>query len=326
MAIDRLPARIAFTGLDTFEGVHLIERLLAAEDAPEIVGIDVRVPRRLEGRIHFHRVDLTEPTADSQVAEALEKEGCRALVHAAFFSRAQADRAYAHELEVIGSLHVMNAAAAAGVAKLVVAGTAEVYGAHPDNPNYLREDHALRPHPRASAVRDRVEMESLLSLFADRHPGMVVTTLRPCWVMGPNVDSQAVRHFDRGRVTTLLGFDPLLQVLHEDDYLAAFELALRRDVRGPVNLAGPGVLPLSMMLRLAGRSSRAIPHPILYRVGYLPSLWSAGDAPEAFYDYLRFLWVVDTERATRELGHRPEYTTKEAWMSFVLSRRLRGYR
>jgi UDP-glucose 4-epimerase len=304
----------------------MAERLAEAGHGKRVVGLDLNVPRRLEGRIRFQRVDLTEPTADSLVAEILEKERCEAVLHAAFFTDPYPEPEYAHELEVIGSLHMMNAAAAAGVGKLVVMSSAQVYGAYPDNPNFLTEDHPLRAHPEAHAVRDRAEMEGLLALFAARHPNMVVTSLRPCWVIGPDYESAVTRHLERGRVTTLLGYDPLLQLLHEDDLLRAVELTFERDAPGPINLAGEGVLPLSTLLRLAGKRPWPLPHPLVHRLGYLESISRTGDPPEAFYDFLRFLWVVDTSRARDLLDFQPGYTTKEAWMSFVVSRRLRSYR
>src|SRR5262249_50297318 len=98
--------------------MRLAERMLESDDAPRIVALDLRLPRRLEGRVRFHRVDLTEPTADSLVAEILEKEGCDALLHAAFFTDPNPDLEGSHELEVVGALHVLNAAAAAGLRKL----------------------------------------------------------------------------------------------------------------------------------------------------------------------------------------------------------------
>jgi UDP-glucose 4-epimerase len=325
-AVPELPRRIALTGLDTFVGQRMVERLLASEPTPDVLGLDLRLPRRLEGRVRFAKVDLTDPTADSMLAELLEKERCECVLHAAFFQRPSADVAYEHELEVIGTLHVMNAAAAAGVRKLVVPSTARVYGARPDNPNYLSEAHELRPHPASHRVRDRAEMEELLERFATRHAEMVVTRLRPCWVMGPSFESQAIRHFSGARVITVLGYDPLMQFLHEEDWLDALERALRVDAPGVFNVAGAGVLPLSTLLALAGKRRIAVPHPLLYRLDYLPGLWSTGEPPEAFYDYLRFLWTVDTGRAREQLGFRPTYSTKEAWMSFVVSRRLRSYR
>lgn len=318
--------RIAITGLDSFAGLRTAERLLARANPPELVGLDLRLPRRLDGRVRFHRVDLTEPTADSQLAETLEKERCDALLHAAFLTRTHADNAAAHELEVIGSLHVMNAAAAAKLRKLVVLGSAEVYGASPINPAYLPESRDLVPHPDSHPARDRAELEQLLALFADRHRAMTVTVLRPCWVTGPTFESRVLDHFAGSRVTTLLGYDPLMQWLHEDDLLRAIECVLDDDAPGPWNLAGDGALPLSTLLRLAGKRARAVPHPLLYRVGYLPAVWRDGDPPSGFYDYLRFAWLVETRRAREELGFVPEYSTQEAWMSWVVSRRMRRYR
>lgn len=326
MSPRRLPRSIAITGLGSWCGGRIAARLLDAPDAPHVVGIDLRVPRRLEGRIAFHRVDLTEPAADSALAEILAKERCEAVLHAAFFTQPYPDPEYAHELEVIGSLHVMNAVAAAGVGKLVLCSTAQVYGARPDNPNYLEESAPLRGHPGGHSVQDRVEVEELLALFAERHPTLAVSSLRPCSLAGPTVESPLLAHFEGDRPTTLLGYDPLMQFLHEEDWLRALELALERDVRGAFNLAGSGVLPLSTLLRLAGKRALSVPHPILYRLRYLGEISKTGQEPAAFYDYLRFLWVVDTARAARELAFEPVWSTQEAWMSFVVSRRLRKYR
>jgi UDP-glucose 4-epimerase len=317
---------LAITGLGTFTGARIAERMLDGDAPRRIVALDLRLPRRLEGRVRFHRVDLTEPTADSLVAEILEKEQCDALLHAAFFTDPNPDLELSHELEVVGALHVMNAAAAAGVRKLVVASSAQVYGPHPDNPGFLSESHPLRPHRDAHSLRDRAEMENLLRIFAQRHRELVVTALRPSWIMGPSYESAVTRRFEAGRIVTLLGYDPLLQFLHEDDWLDAVELALERDAPGAWNLAGEGVLPLSTLLRLAGKSSLPLPHPLLYRVTSLESLARTGDLPAAFYDHLRFGWLVDTRRSREELGFEPLYTSQEAWMSFVVARRLRGYR
>ena len=326
MSTGRPPRSLAISGLGTYVGGRTALRLLECPAPPRIIGLDLSVPKALEGRLRFHRVDLTAPTADSVVAEVLQKERCDAMLHAAFFTDPRPYREYAHELEVIGSLNVMNAAAAAGLRKLVVASTAQVYGPHPDNPNFLTEQHALRAHPQAHSVRDRAEMEDLLAIFATRHPGINVVSLRPCWIMGPDYESSVTRHFESARVTTLLGYDPLMQFLHEEDLLEAVELALTRDVAGPFNLAGDGLLPLSTLIQLAGKRTRPLPHPLLFRLSYLAAIGRTGDPPAAFYDYLRFLWVVDTERAKRELGFRPGYTTQEAWMSFVVERRLKNYR
>ena len=79
---------------------------------------------------------------------------------------------------------------------------------------------------------------------------------------------------------------------------------------------------LLVLLRLAGRRRVPLPEPVLDRLGSHPS---TGDPSAAFYDYLRYLWVADGSRGFAAFGE-PVYSTKEAWISFVSSRRLRRYR
>jgi UDP-glucose 4-epimerase len=313
---------IAVTGLGSFAGSRSIERLLAWLPAPRIVGLDVALPRACEGRLEFHELDLTEPAAESRLAEILEKERCEALLHTAFHASPRVDRERQRELEVIGSLAVIGAVSAARVPKLVVTSHAEVYGAHPDNPTLLTEFQPLRPNPEAHQAVGRAEVEALLRAFAARHRHTVVTSLRPCWVVGPHADGAAARRLVAPQVTTPLGYDPLVQFLHESDWLTAIELALRRDARGAFNLAGEAALPLSTLLRLAGVRIRARPHPLLYALGSVSWQRETGDPPQAWFEYLRFPWVLDVRRARVELGFQPRYTTREAWLSAFVARRF----
>jgi nucleoside-diphosphate-sugar epimerase len=78
------PGVIAITGLRTFVGKTLVERLLERMPGVRIVGLDRTRPFRLDDRVRFHRVDLTEPTADGPLSEILANERVDVLVHAAF--------------------------------------------------------------------------------------------------------------------------------------------------------------------------------------------------------------------------------------------------
>jgi UDP-glucose 4-epimerase len=319
------PGVIAVTGLGTFLGRGLVERLLARSPHLRVVGLDHKRPFRLDGRVRFHRVDLTEPTADGRIAEILERERVEAVVHTAFRSEPTADLELDHEVETIGSLHVMHACSAVKVKRLVVASSTMLYGPRPDNPNFLSESHPLRGHPDAHCVRNRVEMESLLADWRMRHPDTEVTVLRHGWIMGPSVWSRVTRYFSLPIVPMVLGYDPLLQFVHEEDCLHAFERAVLAPHPGVFNVVGPGVAPLSTLLRLAGKRILALPAAVLYRMAYYPSQAQTGDPPAAFYDYLRWLWVADGARGFDAFGE-PVYTTKEAWISFVSERRMRRYR
>jgi UDP-glucose 4-epimerase len=319
------PGVIAVTGLRTFLGRSLVERLLSRSPAPRVIGLDYRRPFRLDERVRFHRVDLTEPTADSRLAEVLERERVETVVHAAFRSNPTPNLESDHELETIGSLHVMHASAAAKIAQLLVTSSTMLYGPRPDNPNFLSESHPLRGHADAHSVRDRVEMEELLADWSARYPDTGVTVLRPSWIIGPTYWNHIVRYFALPIVPKPMGYDPLFQFVHENDALDALECATLNPRPGAYNVVGRGVLPLSTLLRLGGVRVLPLPSALLDRVAYYPAQGQTGDPPAAFYDYLRYLWVADGQRGWDAFGE-PVYTTKEAWISFISSRRMRRYR
>jgi len=319
------PGVVGVTGLKTFVGRGIVERLLDRSPTPRVVGFDLRRPTRLDERAAFCPIDLTDPTAGSRLAEALRREGVEVLVHAAFRTDPTPDLELDHELETIGSLHVMNACAAAGVERLVFASSTMLYGPWRDNPNFLTETHPLRGHPDAHSVKNRVEAERLLSEWAARHPTTEVTVLRNCWVLGEHASDRVTRYLSLPVVPKLLGYDPLMQFVHESDCLDAYERATVEPHPGAFNVVGRGVLPLSSLLRLAGKRILSLPAPLLYRMAYYPSQSQTGDAPDGFYAYLRHLWVADGAHGWKEFGE-PTYTTKEAWIDFVSSRRMLRYR
>lgn len=319
------PRCVALTGLNTFLGQRLAERLLDLPDGPRVVGIDLRRPLRLEGRIAFRRLDLTHPTADGELATILAEEQVDGVVHLAFRRSPTADLDYDHELETIGSLHVMHACSAAKVRRLVLASSTMLYGPDPRNPNFLDEERRLAGHPDAHCIMNRVETEGLLSHWAPKHPDVQVCVLRHCWVMGPTYIDRVVRYFDRPVVPVVLGYDPLLQFIHEDDLVRVFERATLEEHGGVYNVVGRGVLPLSTLLALAGKRGLPLPSRLLYRMANIPSQGQSGDLPAGFFDYLRHLWVADGERGWQAFGE-PVYSTKEAWISFVSSRRMERFR
>jgi UDP-glucose 4-epimerase len=319
------PRCVAIIGLSSFVGQRLAEGLLAASNGPRVVGIDVRRPLRLEGRVSYRRVDLTDPTADSDLSAILADERVDVVVHLAFRSEPTPDIEYDHELETIGSLHVMHACSAAKVKRLVLASTTMLYGPHPTNPNFLQEERGLAGHPDAHCVKNRVEAEDLLAAWSPRHPDVEVSVLRHCWVMGPTYVDHVVRYFERSVVPVVLGYDPLLQFIHEADLVRAFERATLESHPGVYNIVGRGVLPLSTLLAMAGKRRLPLPAGLLHRIANVPSQGQTGDLPAGFFDYLRYLWIADGARGWREFGE-PVYTTKEAWISFVSARRMQRFR
>ncbi|MCP5043621.1 MAG: NAD-dependent epimerase/dehydratase family protein [bacterium] len=316
---------IAMTGIDTYFGRRLVERWAASGRDLKLLGIDTRDPRRPLPLIDIQRFDLTQPGVGSGLAEALSKEHVDTVVHLAFktvpTSKGDADR----ELEVEGSHEVIRACGEAGVRRLVVPSSTMCYGARFENPNRLSEQAALRGHPRAHWVENRVQVEQALSQFCASQPDCDVTVLRHCWIMGPRYLDPFVRFFEGEWVPTLLGHDPLMQFLHEDDWLNVLEAASLDAHPGVFNVVGEGVLPLSGYLRLAGKINLPLPRPLLSVASGSPVSLAATDAADGFFDYLKYMWVASGARARAEFGP-PLYTSREAWMAMVGARRFEDYR
>src|SRR5262249_40639615 len=144
--------------------------------------------------------------------------------------------AFAHELESVGTRHALVAARHAHVQKVVMWSQTCLYGAHPTNPNFLTERHPLRAPTSEPYFADKLEAEAEVARFANRSPGTVVTVLRTATILGPTVHNYVTRYLARRVVPTMMGFDPLVQFIHEVDAIAAFKLAIDRDHPGIFNI------------------------------------------------------------------------------------------
>ncbi len=308
-------SRIAVTGTGSFLGGRLLRRL--AEHEPErIVAVDVSAPPPALG-VGYRPLDLTEPASDEALLHVFREERVDTLVHFAFLTNPRRDTSFAHELESIGTLSLMAAAAAAGLKRVVMRSFTAVYGARGQNPNFLTEARPLQPNAALSWVRDKLEAEQHAASFARRYPELSVTVLRFAPLFGPELRTFYTRVFDKRLVPMLMGFDPLVQLLHPDDALEAALRALERDVRGAVNIVPRAPIPLGALLHLAEKVPLPVPHPLAYAA--CEALWAAGvtEAPGGFLDYVRYQFVADGAHAERELGFRARYSSRDALMAYL---------
>lgn len=317
---------MAITGAASFLGRNLMGLFEEDERVRRVVGIDLEAPKTAGQKSRFYDVDLTQATAEERIAELFEAEGVETLVHLAFLSSPSQATAWAHELEAVGTMHLMNAARRAGVGKIVMRSQTMLYGAHPTNPNYLTEAHPLRARRAEPFFVDKIEAEKDVARYSDPEKGRIVTILRTAPILGPTVRNFMTRYLGRRFVPTVLGFDPLWQFLHEADAVAAFKLAVDRDVPGTFNVVGDGVLPISTVVKLAGRVAIPLPRPLANTL--VGALWVAqlAEAPPTLLDYLQYLCVADGELAREKLGFSPAYTTREAVLDFANAQHLRDAR
>lgn len=313
---------IALTG-GGFKGLELLNWLEHDRHFPRVIYLNNKKPKKLLRKTKFYRIDLTETLADVKIAEILNKENVKTLVHTALPVTPPRNLSRAHELISVGSMYICNAAAAAKVKKLILSSTADVYGAFPNNPNFLTENHPARGGTNSKFLADKIDAENYFLRFGKDNPGTIVTILRPVSILGPKIKSFKTEYLNRWFVPTVLGFDPMVQFIHEEDLMTAFKTVILEDHPGIFNLSSRGVIPLSKAIKLMGKT--ALPLPMVGLKSFIQLLWylDISPAPANRLDYLKYLSCVATEKAARELKFKPKYDCKESLMDFVGAQRLR---
>jgi UDP-glucose 4-epimerase len=303
-----MPATVLVTGISGNLG-RALAKLLHTE--AHVVGIDRRpFPRRPKDIAH-HQVDIRK----ARVEEAFRQHRIEALIHLGIMHDPRMPRSEAHSFNVIGTHKILDMCVRHAVKKVVILSSANVYGPRPDNSNFLPEETPLMAAERFSEMRDLIELDMYAQSFMWKHPEIETVILRPVNIVGPTVRNAPSNYLRLARPITVLGFDPMVQLIHEEDVCRALVLALRPGLRGVFNVTGPGEVPLSAVLRELGRRPVAIPHPFvrpLVRRAFAARL--TGFPPEEV-DHIQYLCVVDGSRFAREAGWAPERSLRETMRS-----------
>ncbi|MBI2343074.1 MAG: NAD-dependent epimerase/dehydratase family protein [Deltaproteobacteria bacterium] len=307
---------IAITGTTGFIGKMLLEALSSRKRGPRCLAIDRLPPPITAPRVEGIDCDLTAPYANEHLAEILRRHQCDLVVHAALHSQPKRHEEYSHELQSIGTMHLLHAVNAAKIRKVILSSTTEVYGAFPDNPNFLSETHPLRGGSLSAFLRDKIDVEEQVATFARQHPHSVVTIMRPCTILGPKIRNYKTHLLKKPVIPTVLGFDPLVQYVHENDVLRAFLLAIEKDAAGAFNIVGDGVLPLSRALATVGKVRIPLPRAVLWNT--FQTLWHLNlqPTPPSHIHFLQYPCIADGEKAKKALAFHPVYSLQEVLFSF----------
>jgi UDP-glucose 4-epimerase len=304
------PKRVAVTGVAGNLG-RALTKLLHTET--HVIGIDRRPFRDKPKDIEHFAVDLRK----ARVEEAFRQGRPDALIHMGIMHDPRESFSEAHSFNVLGTHKVLELCVRHGVKKVVVLSSANVYGPSPENSNFLPEETPLMGASRFSDVRDLVELDMYAQSFMWRHPEIETVIVRPVNIVGPTVRNAPSNYLRLETPLTVMGFDPMLQLIHEDDVCRAMALALKPGVRGVYNITGPGELPLSAILRELGRRPVPVPHVVIRTL--VRRLFEARltSFPPGEIDHIQYLCVVDGSRAARELGWAPRTSLRETIRSVL---------
>lgn len=298
--------RIVVTGASGSFGRVAIRWL--ASRGHHVTAVDVREDRSLPSNVEFHRLDVTKHGFEDLVRRVRPD----ALVHLAMvrrFGRVAEER---YRINFEGTAKVFDVGRLNHVAKMVFVSRATVYGAHPEQPQFVTEDRPPVAGRTFPEIQDLIAADLYVSGMLWRHPEVETVLLRPVNVLGPTVRTLLNRYLGRPRVFTVLGFDPIQQVIHEDDLGLAFEHALAPKVRGVFNVTGPGEVPLHVLIDEAGAKGVPLPEAVIElvkgRLGF-------PEIPKGALEYLKYPCTVDGSRFGEATDFVPARTLVETLRS-----------
>lgn len=306
---------VLVTGVSGDLGGRFARLLTAEADVERVIGVDVVPPRGDMGEVRFVRADIRNPV----IAKVIAGEDVDTVVHMSVIATpgSAGGRTSMKELNVIGTMQLLAACQKApSLRRLVVRSSTAVYGSSPRDPAMFTEDMAPKRMPRSGFAKDVAEVEGYVRGFARRRPDIEVTMLRAANTVGPRITSPMTQYFRLPVVPTVLGFDARLQLLHEEDLLAALRHATIEGVHGTFNVAGDGILMLSQALRRLGRPSVPLPSFAASQVGSFVRQSRVADFSPEQIAYLTYGRGVDTRRMREVLGFEPRFTTATAFDDF----------
>ncbi|MEO5875153.1 MAG: NAD-dependent epimerase/dehydratase family protein [Streptosporangiaceae bacterium] len=307
---------VLVTGVSRFLGARVANTLQADPGIERVIGVDTVPPGMSLGRTEFVRVDIRTPS----IAKVIASAEVDTVVHLNLVTAPLgSSRSSMKEINVIGAMQLLGACQRSPhMRKLVVRSSAAIYGSSPRDPAVFGEDEEPVEPPSSGYAKDAVEVEGYVRGLSRRRADLTVSVLRFANFLGAGVDSPLTRYLRMSVVPTVLGFDPRLQFVHEDDGVEVLRRMTVEDHPGTFNVAGDGVLLLSQCVRRAGRGSLPLPATAFgavgdagKRLGGLP-----GFSPE-LQRLLTYGRVIDTSRLAGELSWRPKYSTEAAFTEFV---------
>ncbi|MHC4831882.1 MAG: NAD-dependent epimerase/dehydratase family protein [Planctomycetota bacterium] len=300
--------RVLITGVNQGMG-RLVAKALIKRGGYELFGLDHHPPQdpEVSAQVDVYESRLTQNRAEN----VFRDHAIDTVVHLGASDDPRVKTSKRYEMNVVGTTRLLTWCAHYDVKNVLVMSSAMVYGAIQQNPTLLTEDSATRAAQYAGALRDRVGLDRFATAWMWKHPEVRTVILRPVHMIGQTARSAFQWYLSSRFVPVIMGFDPMLQVVHERDVQRAVLLALDSGASGVYNIAGPSALPLREMIRQVG----AEPLPIPNRAGrsaisLLHRLKLFAFGPE-YTDFVRFPLVVSGERARRELGFEPQVSLRE---------------
>lgn len=316
---------VLVTGVSRHLGSQFARVVSHLEGVERVIGVDTIPPPEDLSPAQFSRVDIRHPL----IARVIQQAHIDTVVHMGVISTptTAGGRVSMKEINVIGSMQLLAACQKSPqVRRLVVKSTAGVYGSSATDPAMFTEDIEPSVPPRSGWSKDTAEVEGYVRALSRRRPDLDVTLLRFANIVGPGMRTALTDIFELPLVPVVAGFDPALQVVHEDDAVAALAAAVSiGQAGGVINVAGDGVLSLLQMLAMAGHPPVFVPAALTGPAARVVKAVTGVRISDAEWSLLRYGRGLDTTRMRQVLGFTPAHTAQAAFEDYLRARDVQGW-
>lgn len=300
--------KVLIVGISGGHGGLLARRLMRSR---EIVGTDPVPWTSKPPDIPFYRTDLRSRAFEN----VLRRERPNAVVHLGFVRHFRSSATERYDINVRGTRRLLDHCQTYGVEKILVLSSSYVYGALAENPSFMDEDYPLLGSRNYPEIRDLVEVDTLATTFLWKYPELRTTILRPVPTLGNYLHTAIGTYLGMRRSICMMGFNPMMQFMHEEDLTEALAIAVERGLRGVFNVTGPGEVPLRVAIRETGGRTFSLPEPVarpligrLFRMGLFPF-------PAGAIDYIKYPCTIAGDRFVSETGFKPVFGLRELFRS-----------
>jgi UDP-glucose 4-epimerase len=275
----------------------------------QVLGIDRRPWPNAPKDIEVFQIDIRKRAAE----EVFRKERPEAVIHMATVTHLTVRNEDRFRINLFGTRAVFDHCASYGAKRCIFVGRHTYYGAAADSSLYHGEEDPPFAMTTFPELADLVAADLYAGSALWRYPDLGTCVLRLCYTLGPSVSGTLAAFLKGQRVPMVLGFDPLFQFIHEDDAADAIVVALEKQLRGVYNVAGPQPMPLSNIIKAAGRMPVPVPELLLRAVfGHfgLPQL------PPGAVAHLKYPVVIDDSSFRAATGYNHKYDEDQTIAAF----------
>lgn len=320
---------LLITGVSNFWGERLALSLETNEGFGQIHGIDVRRPRVNFGRTRFTHLDVRSP----MILDFLHSRNIETVVHLQEPTSRNPEKLF--QQSVMNTMFLLSACADADVRNVILKSETAVYGFRPGNPMKIREGQYLtlkqdnfldRTMGKSPHLVNLIEIEKYVHRFRNKHPHLKVLSLRFAPILGPRCKTWMTDYLREPVIPTALGFDPLVQLIHEDDVVRALAAATKLELDGAINVAAPGILTLHQLIRRMGKTSVPFARPLGNLWRRIRRAWTGGTVPAPLgMESLKFPCIGDLTRMREEFQFEPRKSAAATLDHFSEHMRMARY-